>query len=148
MRSRCRLCVQQLMRRAPNMKSMFWFICHRLLIDLNPYVSPYQVNVPNYITSKTIEAPIVMVDGIADPDLFDGKVAVIEGRPRLRLAVFNKYCRAYHEIWWCKFTPYGHSVWRVSSLPAAIGCGAQIFSDLQSSTMVRLNCSEKTVTTS
>ena len=34
---------------------------------------------PNYITSKTIEAPIVMVDGIADPDLFDGNVAVIEG---------------------------------------------------------------------
>ena len=54
------------------------------------YVSPYQVNVPNYITSKTIEAPIVMVDGIADPDLFDGKVAVIEGQTQASIGCFQQ----------------------------------------------------------
>ena len=104
------------------------------------YVSPYQVNMPNYITSKTIEAPIVMVDGIADPDLFDDELPLLKERTQLRLAVFNKYRRANHE--------YGgvnsHMAIRCGEfqLPAAIGCGAQIFSDLQSSTMVRLNCSE------
>ena len=111
------------------------------------YVSPYQVNVPNYITSKTIEAPIVMVDGIADPDLFDGKVAVIEGADPGFDWLFSTNIVGL-------ITKYGgvnsHMAIRCGEfqLPAAIGCGAQIFSDLQSSTMVRLNCSEKTVTTS
>ena len=113
----------------------------QLIIDANhSIVVPFQVSSPNFITNKTVEGEIKYVKSFETSNNVDGKVVLIESADP-----------GYDWLFTTNFigliTKYGgvnsHMAIRCSELqvPAAIGCGEQIFENFKKSKKVRMVCS-------
>lgn len=95
---------------------------------------------PNFITRKTVQAPLVVLNGSKPPaESLEGKVVMIEKADPGYDWLFTKRIAGL-------VTKYGgvasHMAIRCGEfgLPAAIGCGETIFQHLQRATAVRLDC--------
>ncbi len=106
------------------------------------HVVPLLLNNPNFITKKSIKAQVVVLSGREkeEKDL-TGKVVCIEGADPGYDWIFSRNIGGL-------VTKYGgansHMAIRCAEfgIPAAIGCGEQIFSQVSKSKAVELSCSE------
>ena len=102
-------------------------------------IIPFQVSTPNFITNKILDALTIYVKSFDYSGNLDGRIVLIESADP-----------GYDWIFTTKFkalvTKYGgvnsHMAIRCSELkiPAAIGCGEQLFETLKKSKKIRLNC--------
>lgn len=107
-------------------------------------VVPYYSAVPNFITESLVEGELVFIDKEAPDTGITDKVVVIEKADPGYDWIFTKRIKAL-------LTKYGgaasHMAIRCSEfgIPAAIGCGDLLFSQITKSSRVVLDCSKKTV---
>ena len=112
----------------------------QLIMDPNhAVVIPFQVSLPNFITNKTIEGYVKILKNYDDSQNLDGKIVVIESADP-----------GYDWLFSTKFsaliTKYGgtnsHMAIRCAelSIPAAIGCGEQLFEQIKKYNKVKLDC--------
>ena len=110
------------------------------------YVIPFQVSHPNFITKKKVIAEILIVQPeissssfFIDPSLVNGKIIVIEGADPGFDWIFSQKIAGL-------ITKYGgvnsHMAIRCAEfgLPAAIGCGEQIYEKIIRSKKINLDC--------
>lgn len=107
-------------------------------------VIKHRTSQPNYVTDKVISAPICKLSEIQDKDDITGKIVMIEGADPGYDWIF------LHSIEGL-ITKYGgaasHMTIRCAEfgLPAAIGCGEQLFDQLNQALNVELNCTNKQI---
>ena len=109
------------------------------------FVVPLLIGEPNFITNKIISEHAVRISGKdVDPEIIDGKIVLIENADPGFDWIFTRDVKGL-------VTKYGgansHMAIRCAEfgLPAAIGCGEQIFLKLEKSNKINLNCSERTI---
>ena len=111
------------------------------------YIAPFQVSRPNLITNNTVSADAIYLNSdinIDDLDLFD-KIVLIESADPGFDWIFA------HNIAGL-ITQFGgansHMAIRSAefALPAAIGCGLQLFEELKDASIIRLDCSSGLIT--
>ena len=109
------------------------------------FVVPLLIGEPNFITNKIISEDAVRISGKdVDPEIIDGKIVLIENADPGFDWIFTRDVKGL-------VTKYGgansHMAIRCAEfgLPAAIGCGEQIFLKLEKSNKINLNCSERTI---
>ena len=119
----------------------------QLIMDANhAVVIPFQVSSPNFITNKIIEAPIIYIQNFEKINNLDNKIVLIESADP-----------GYDWLFTTKFigllTKYGgansHMAIRCAELkiPAAIGCGEELFEHVKKYKQVNLNCSSSIIQT-
>jgi hypothetical protein len=119
----------------------------QLIMDANhAVVIPFQVSSPNFITNKIIEAPIIYIQNFETINNLDNKIVLIESADP-----------GYDWLFTTKFigllTKYGgansHMAIRCAELkiPAAIGCGEELFEHVKKYKQVHLNCSSSIIQT-
>lgn len=102
-------------------------------------VIPFQVATPNFITSKSVVAPTALLDGSALQPQIRGHIVLIESADPGFDWIFAQEIAGL-------ITKYGgansHMAIRASefAIPAAIGCGEELFRQLRESILVRLDC--------
>ena len=117
----------------------------QLIMDANhAVVIPFQVSSPNFITNKIIEAPIKYIQNFDKKNNLDNKIVLIESADP-----------GYDWLFTTKFlgllTKYGgansHMAIRCAELniPAAIGCGEEVFEHVKKYKQVHLNCSSSII---
>ena len=117
----------------------------QLIMDANhAVVIPFQVSSPNFITNKIIEAPIKYIQNFDNKNNLDNKIILIESADP-----------GYDWLFTTKFlgllTKYGgansHMAIRCAELniPAAIGCGEEVFEHVKKYKQVHLNCSSSII---
>lgn len=106
------------------------------------YIVPLEVDQPNFITRKNAGANVVEISGSSlDPTVIDGKIVLIESADPGYDWIFSRPICGL-------ITRYGgansHMAIRCAEfeLPAAIGCGEQIFERARKSLSVELHCAE------
>jgi gamma-glutamyl-gamma-aminobutyrate hydrolase PuuD/phosphohistidine swiveling domain-containing protein len=93
---------------------------------------------PNFITSKKVEGEVIFLDEESDADLTDKIVAVPKADPGYEW-VFTKGIKGF-------ITKYGgaasHMAIRCAEfeIPAAIGCGEKIYSEISGMNYLKLDC--------
>jgi len=103
------------------------------------FIVPFQVSVPNFITNKTTRAKIVLMDSHNLESNIDGKIVLIENADPGYDWIFSKRIKGL-------ITKYGgansHMAIRSAEfgIPAAIGCGEQMFDKLAKIKIVTLDC--------
>ncbi len=108
------------------------------------YIVPLQSAEPNFIGSKRVEAECQILHGVSGTQTLAGKIVCIESADPGYDFIFGKGIKGL-------ITQYGgansHMAIRSSELglPAAIGCGENIFSSLETGRRVGLYCDEKTI---
>ena len=111
------------------------------------YVIPFQINAPNFITNKQIQGEIIEINNLTNYELknkISGKIVLIEGADPGYDWIFSFNIKAL-------ITKFGGANSHMSircaefGLPAAIGCGEQIFHKLKSSNTIFLNCETKKI---
>lgn len=113
----------------------------QMLYDTNGiYVIPFQVSQPNFISKKVVEAEVFVLNNISEVSLIKNKIVMIENADPGYDFIFNYSIKGL-------VTKFGgsnsHMAIRCAEfdIPAAIGCGEQIFESINSNgTIVRLNC--------
>ncbi len=119
----------------------------QLIMDSNhAVVIPFQVSSPNFITNKILEADIRYIENFDRKINLDDKIILIESADP-----------GYDWLFTTKFTglitKYGgansHMAIRCAELriPAAIGCGEELFEHLKKYKRVLLNCSSAIIQT-
>ena len=111
------------------------------------YIAPFQSGIPNFITKKLIIAEAIFLDAsmIANKEELTGKIAIIESADPGFDWLFA------HDIAGL-ITEFGgansHMAIRSAELdlPAAIGCGKNIFGRLKDARRIRLDCASGFVT--
>lgn len=99
---------------------------------------------PNYVTNQSLTAPVCMLTSSVDKKELEGKIVVIEGADPGYDWIFMHPIKGL-------ITKYGgaasHMTIRCAefSLPAAIGCGEEIFEKLLHAKTVELNCSTRQI---
>jgi len=117
----------------------------QLIMDENhAVVIPFQVSSPNFITNKIIEGRIKYIQNFEKKDDLDEKIVLIESADP-----------GYDWIFTTKFkgllTKYGgansHMAIRCAELniPAAIGCGEELFEHVKKYNQVHVNCSSSII---
>jgi phosphohistidine swiveling domain-containing protein len=115
-----------------------------LLIRSSPdlYVIPLRVGQPNFITRNSVNGESILLAGMeSDTDIVDGKIVLIEGADPGYDWIFSRPVLGL-------ITKYGgansHMAIRCAEfgLPAAIGCGEQIFDRLENNKHVVLDCAQ------
>lgn len=108
-------------------------------------IIPLLINKPNFITKKSIRAEVIFINGqSSDLSKLDGKIVLIEGADPGFDWIFSRQIVGL-------ITKFGgansHMAIRCAEfgLPAAIGCGEQIFDRVVLSSFVELDCSEERV---
>ncbi len=110
----------------------------------NAFIAPYQINIPNFITSKHVEGKPLQISSKMNSKKLDGKIILIEGADPGYDWIFS------HKIIGL-VTKYGgansHMAIRSAEfeLPAVIGCGENLFNELINYEFISINCSTKTV---
>jgi len=106
------------------------------------YIVPLRIEQPNFITRNCVQAECILVSGdMSDPELLDNKIVLIEGADPGFDWIFGRAIQGL-------ITKYGgansHMAIRCAELgmPAAIGCGEQIFDRLIQGSNIVLNCAE------
>lgn len=109
------------------------------------YVIPLLVGEPNFITKKIIRGKVVRISGVdVKPDIADDKIVLIENADPGFDWIFSRNVKGL-------ITKYGgansHMAIRCAEfgLPAAVGCGEQIFQRLELLDAIILNCSERKI---
>lgn len=104
------------------------------------YVIPFQVSHPNFITNNVIEGEVIFLTDVAQIPLISNKIVMIENADPGYDFIFNSPIKGL-------ITKYGgansHMAIRCSEfdIPAAIGCGEQIFESLNNTNIkVKLDC--------
>lgn len=101
-------------------------------------------NVPNFITSKTVTAPLAVMDNVLKRIDLAGRIVMIENADPGYDWVFGHGIAGL-------ITKYGGVASHMSircaefGLPAAIGCGEQIFRQISRAGVVRLDCSRRLI---
>lgn len=107
--------------------------------QLGAYIAPFQVNLPNYISNKRIMADIINL-GIAQSKKINNKIVLIENADPGFDWIFTYNIKGL-------ITKFGgvnsHMAIRCRefNLPAAIGCGNQIYENIMNSKSIILDCS-------
>jgi len=102
-------------------------------------IVPFQVSHPNFITDKIISAECVFLKGQISEILLSGKIVIIEGADPGFDWIFTQNIEGL-------ITKYGgansHMAIRCAEfgIPAAIGCGEQIFDRVINSNKLHLDC--------
>ena len=110
----------------------------------NIRIIPYQVSSPNFITHKKIKGPLLLNPDLTKVKNLTNKIILIENADPGYDWIFG------YEIAGL-VTKYGginsHMSIRCSelSIPAAIGCGEQIFQDLTNNRSIYLDCSSSVI---
>ncbi len=109
------------------------------------FIVPLPVDQPNYVTSKTVQTETIYLDGsVIDPVILDGKIVLIEGADPGYDWIFSHPIKGL-------ITKFGgansHMTIRCAEfgLPAAIGCGEQIFDRVLKARGIMLNCAEQRI---
>ena len=118
----------------------------QVIIDSDAaFIVPFQVSLPNFITDKTVRAEIIQLDARNfDADITD-KIVLIENADPGFDWIFSKRIAGL-------ITKFGgansHMAIRSAEflLPAAIGCGEQIFEKLANVHIVTLDCGSSKIT--
>lgn len=110
------------------------------------FIVPLLLSRPNFITQHVMSAPSVhLTSDLTDPTQLDHKIVLIEGADPGYDWIFGRPIAGL-------ITKFGgvnsHMAIRCAefSLPAAIGCGEQIFDRLIKSNDIELNCKEQKIT--
>lgn len=113
----------------------------QLLVDESGvYIVPFQVSLPNFVTSKKITAETLILSSDIDINSLGGRIIMIEGADPGFDWIFT------HKIAGL-ITKYGgansHMAIRCAEfdIPAAIGCGEQRYDAMLNSNQVLLDCS-------
>ena len=107
-------------------------------------VIPYQLSSPNFITQKKAKGPIIFQADINNHKNLDKKIILIENADPGYDWIFGYQISGL-------ITKYGginsHMSIRCSelSIPAVIGCGEQIFSDLLNKKEIQIDCSSSII---
>ena len=108
-------------------------------------IVPLLLNKPNYITHKTVRGMCIVLDGFGTPfNELDGKIVVIEGADPGFDWIFSRPISGL-------ITKFGgansHMAIRCAEfgLPAAIGCGEQIYDRVLQGKHVEMNCAEQRI---
>lgn len=116
-----------------------------LILDKsNLFVAPYQVNLPNFITKKKTEGEGVQLKMTEPSKKLDNKIVFIENADPGYDWIFSYKVKGL-------VTKYGginsHMSIRCAelSLPAAIGCGEQIYSKLIKKKNIHIDCSNSLI---
>jgi len=110
----------------------------------NSFIAPFQVNMPNFITSKKIEGIIKIISASTINEKLDGKIILIEGADPGYDWIFSYKIKGL-------ITKFGgansHMAIRSSEfgIPAAIGCGENIYNELSEHHFILLNCEDKII---
>ena len=108
------------------------------------FVAPFQVNMPNFITSKKIEGEIKKVSSNTINEKLNNKIVLIEGADPGYDWIFTHKIKGL-------VTKFGgansHMAIRSSEfdIPAAIGCGENIFNEIALYDFLLLNCEDKII---
>lgn len=109
-----------------------------ILDEISLDIIPVYEARPNFITSKKVEGEVVLLDEENDPDIADKIVVVDKADPGYEW-VFTKGIRGF-------ITKYGgaasHMAIRCAEfeIPAAIGCGEKIYSEISGMNYLKLDC--------
>ena len=117
----------------------------QLLIDPdNAVVIPFQVASPNFVTNSIVEAESIKIEKAEKAADLNDKIVLIEGADP-----------GYDWIFTTRFvgliTKFGgansHMAIRCAEMqiPAAIGCGEQIYNSLSASNKIFLNCASRQI---
>ena len=103
-----------------------------------PYVIPYQINKPNFITNKIVQAPSIFLNDNINFNL-KGKILIIEGADPGYDWIFSKGIKGLITKWG---GANSHMAIRCNELgiTAAIGCGEQIYESLKDANLIEINC--------
>ena len=110
-------------------------------------IVPFQISTPNFITNKKILGQIVKIESLVNINIkkiISGKIVLIEGADPGYDWIFSFDIKAL-------ITKFGgansHMSIRCSEfgLPAAIGCGEQIFHKIENSNTVLIDCESKKI---
>ncbi len=119
---------------------------HLICATSDLFVVPLILEQPNFISRITVQGELSMLKGSDDdPTLIDEKIVLIESADPGFDWVFARPIKAL-------ITKFGgansHMAIRCAEfgLPAAIGCGEQIFDRLLNADSVELNCAEERIT--
>lgn len=118
----------------------------QLLFDVEGvHVVPLQINQPNFVTQETIRGDVVRLEERATEEIdIHDKIVLIEKADPGFDWIFTHGIRGL-------ITKYGgansHMTIRCAEfgIPAAIGCGEQIFNRIEQAPKVEINCSEEQV---
>tara|TARA_B100001175_G_scaffold251358_1_gene218700 strand:- start:10911 stop:13277 length:2367 start_codon:yes stop_codon:yes gene_type:complete len=112
--------------------------------ETSPFIAPFQINIPNFITTKKVEGLIKIVSSETLDDKIDNKIVLIEGADPGYDWIFTHKIKGL-------ITKFGgansHMAIRSSEfgIPAAIGCGENIYNNLIINDFLILNCEDKTI---
>jgi len=112
--------------------------------DTSSFVAPFQINIPNFITSKKVEGIKKIVSTNTINEKLDNKIILIEGADPGYDWIFTHKIKGL-------VTKFGgansHMAIRSSEfgIPAAIGCGENIFNELSDYDYIMLNCEDKII---
>ncbi|MBF0383000.1 MAG: pyruvate phosphate dikinase [Magnetococcales bacterium] len=108
-------------------------------------IIPLMLDHPNFITSKKVSGPWVRVTGaMVNPQEIDNKIVVIESADPGFDWIFARHIHGL-------ITKFGGANSHMSircaefGLPAAIGCGEQIFDQVLQSRYIEINCAEERI---
>ena len=113
----------------------------------NAYISPYQFNKPNFISSKKISGKIKFINKNLIRSNLNNKIILIESADPGYDWIFAYKIKGL-------ITKYGginsHMAIRCAefNLPAAIGCGDKLFNHIKNQNNIILDCLEKKILTS
>jgi glutamine kinase len=110
-----------------------------LVDEAGVYVIPFQVNQPNFITNKKVTAFVISIESNTKGASLAGKIVIIEGADPGFDWIFSQRIEGL-------VTKYGgansHMAIRCAEfgIPAAIGCGEQIFDSILKNKKIHLDC--------
>ena len=110
----------------------------------NAFISPYQFNKPNFISSKKISGKTKFIDKNLVRINLNDKIVLIESADPGYDWIFTHAIKGL-------ITKYGginsHMAIRCAefNLPAAIGCGEKLFNQIKNQKNILLDCSEKKI---
>ena len=108
------------------------------------FISPYQINRPNFITSKNIDGQTIIIRNEGSKGSLKNKIVLIESADPGYDWIFSHQIKGL-------VTKYGGANSHMSirsaelGLPAAIGCGEHLFNILLSSNHINLDCFNRIV---
>ena len=112
--------------------------------ETSAFIAPYQINIPNFITTKLVEGKSLQISSKSKVKNLDKKIILIEGADPGYDWIFS------HKVLGL-ITKYGgansHMAIRSAEfgLPAVIGCGENLFNELKNYEYISINCLSKEV---
>ena len=129
-------------RRRLNHDSRLILLPEVILSGASVDVIPVYEARPNFITAKTVEGEVVLLDEEPDADITGKIVGSAKWLTQAtKLGFFDQKSIKgfYHKVWWCGFS-YGNSMCKNLNIPAAIGCGEKIYDTVSQLDYLEMDC--------